>query len=60
MAKQRNADELKLWLQKWMQINGSCDVLNAKSGKQKVSIQVPAGVKVDTWTYDGHDLCRQW
>ena len=30
------------------------DVLNAKSGKQKVSIQVPAGVKVDTWTYDGH------
>ena len=29
------------------------DVLNAKSGKQKVSIQVPAGVKVDTWTYDG-------
>ena len=24
-----------------------------KSGKQKVSIHVPAGVKVDTWTYDG-------
>ena len=28
-------------------------ILNAKSGKQKVSIQVPTGVKVDTWTYDG-------
>ena len=49
-----NADELKrLAAEVDAKSTAVADVLNAKSGKQKVSIQVPAGVKVDTWTYDG-------
>ena len=49
-----NADELKtLAAEVDAKLTAVANVLNAKSGKQKVSIQVPAGVKVDTWTYDG-------
>lgn len=49
-----NADELKrLATEVDAKSTAVADVLNAKSGKQKVSIHVPAGVKVDTWTYDG-------
>ncbi|MFS9027131.1 type VII secretion protein EsaA [Streptococcus sp. OMI870] len=50
-----NADELKtLAAEVDAKLTAVADVLNARSGKQKVSILVPAGVKVDTWTYDGH------
>ena len=49
-----NADALKKLAQEVdAKSTAVADVLNAKSGKQKVSIHVPAGVKVDTWTYDG-------
>ena len=49
-----NADDLKgLATEVDAKLTAVADVLNAKSGKQKVSILVPAGVKVDTWTYDG-------
>ena len=49
-----NADDLKgLAAEVDAKLTAVADVLNAKSGKQKVSILVPAGVKVDTWTYDG-------
>ena len=49
-----NADDLKrLATEVDAKLTAVANVLNAKSGKQKVSIQVPAGVKVDTWTYDG-------
>lgn len=30
------------------------NILNAKAGKQKVSILAPAGIKIDSWTYDGN------
>ena len=49
-----NADDLKrLAAEVEAKSTAVANVLTAKSGKQKVSIQVPAGVKVDTWTYDG-------
>lgn len=49
-----NADDLKrLAAEVDAKSTAVATILNAKSGKQKVSIQVPTGVKVDTWTYDG-------
>ena len=49
-----NADDLKrLATEVDAKSTAVATILNAKSGKQKVSIQVPTGVKVDTWTYDG-------
>lgn len=49
-----NADDLKrLVAEVDAKSTAVATILNAKSGKQKVSIQVPTGVKVDTWTYDG-------
>ena len=32
------------------------NILNAKAGKQKVSILAPAGIKIDSWTYDGNEI----
>lgn len=49
-----NADDLKRFAAEVdAKSTAVATILNAKSGKQKVSIQVPTGVKVDTWTYDG-------
>ena len=49
-----NADDLKrLAAEVDAKLTAVANVLNAKSGNKKLAIQVPAGVKVDTWTYDG-------
>ena len=49
-----NADDLKrLAAEVDAKSTAVTDVLNAISGKQKVSIQVPTGVKIDSWTYNG-------
>ena len=51
-----NADELKrLAAEVDAKSTAVADVLNAKSGKQKVSIRVPAGVKaLRYFNHDGH------
>ena len=49
-----NADDLKrLAAEVDAKSTAVTDVLNAISGKQKVSIQAPTGVKIDSWTYNG-------